>query len=157
MHNPFRILKLLLHIRRPSRIDDMPVVTDAFWLRKGYDALTFFGTIVTATNELALRMDRKKDFLKNHEMIHLRQAQSTHDSWLCFYSLYLWYYVRALPMNRHLRNAAYELNPFEMEAYKHMYDTNYLNQPQCGSEWRKYAQMKPCERLRLQRQQNGTN
>lgn len=149
MRNPFAILKPLLHVRRPSRMTDMPAMTDGFWLRKGYDALTFFGTIVTATKEAAQEMGRKGNELKTHEMIHLRQAQSTHDSWLCFYALYIWYYLRALPQNRHMRNAAYRLNPFEMEAYENMYDPDYANHEANG--WRRYARMKPSERLRLLR------
>jgi hypothetical protein len=125
----------------------MPIFVDAFWLRRGYDALTFFGTIVTATAEEARRLSAKGSTIKNHEMIHLRQAQSCHDSWLLFYWLYGWYYLRALPMNRKLRNAAYRLNPFEMEAYAHMHDLHYTDHE--VSEWRIYAKMKPSERLRI--------
>ena len=147
--NPFRLPLLLFRWRRPSRFRDMRVVCDSFWLRRGYDALTFFGTVVTASPEMAQLMEGKSNRLKNHEMIHLRQAQHTHDSWLCFYLLYIWYYLRALPMNRRLENAAYELNPFEMEAYRHMNDLSYLSNPQCGAEWRSYARMKPSERLKL--------
>lgn len=149
MKNPFRVPLLMFRSRRPSRINDMPALHDAFWLRRGYEALTFFGTIVTATQEEAQEMNRSCNSLKTHEMIHLMQARDTRDSWLWFYLLYLWYYVQALPMNCKLRNAAYLLNPFELEAYRHMEDADYLNNPACGTEWRRYARMSPRERWRL--------
>ena len=91
--------------------------------------------------------------MKNHEMIHLRQAQACHDSWVCFYLLYLWYWLKGLvfsgcQVRRQLKHAAYLLNPFEMEAYGHMYDQNYLNHCEEGAqEWRKYAKMSLNERL----------
>jgi hypothetical protein len=145
--HPLTIVSLLLRAVRPSRTNDMPAVALPFWIRKGYDGLTFFGHIITHSQEDAEAMNTRFDAFKNHEMIHLYQARSTHDSWLCFYALYIWYYLRALPQNRHMRNAAYRLNPFEMEAYENMYDPDYANHEANG--WRRYARMKPSERLRL--------
>ena len=125
----------------------METVFDGFWLRKNYEALTFFGYIVCRTKEAAGRMDA---VTRNHETIHLRQAQSCHNSWLCFYLLYIWYYLRALPLNRHLRNAAYLLNPFEMEAYNHQHDLSYLDDKSGGTDgWRHYARLSPRQRLAL--------
>ena len=148
MDNPFKIFALMWRSRRPSKLSDMPAVRNTFWLRKGYAALTFFGTIITPSDRETERMNEQGNEVKRHEMIHLRQAQSTHDSWLLFYIRYLWYYLRALPLNRKARYAAYRLNPFEMEAYAHMYEPDYLEQCKEGAtEWRKYAKMKPRERL----------
>ena len=151
MMNPFRILKCLVGVSRPSRIASMRVMVDGAWLRRGYQAITFFGTIVAATEADARLMRREDDSMNRHEMIHLRQAQSTHDSWLLFYVLYLWYYLRALPQNRRMKNAAYRINPFEMEAYRHMDDPHYLDQcrEKGANGWRKYAKMSPKERLKL--------
>ena len=129
-------------------MDDMPALRNTFWLRKGFTALTFFGTIITASKEEADRLNTTQSSIKTHEMIHLRQAQSLHDSWLLFYVRYLWYYVRSLPQNRHMRRAAYLTNPFELEAYRHMHDSQYLEQCKNGAnEWRVYAKMKPRQRL----------
>jgi acyl-CoA thioesterase FadM len=48
-----------------------------------------------------------------------------------------------------LKHAAYLLNPFEMEAYGHMYDQEYLKRCEGGAqEWRKYAKMSLKERLK---------
>ena len=127
----------------------MGVFTDGFWLRRGYEAMTFFGTIVAASDDEARLVDLDNSSLRRHETIHLRQAQSTHDSWLLFYLLYFWYILRALPQNRRMKNAAYRINPFELEAYLHMDDPDYLEQcrEKGANEWRIYARMSPRERL----------
>lgn len=145
MNNPLKILKYFWHSKRPSMIRNMTAVHDGFWLRKGYDAMTFFGTIITATQAEAATMNGKGNVLKNHEMIHLRQAQSLHDSWLLFYLYYGWYSLMALPQNRKMKDAAYRLNPFEIEAYGHDEDLDYLKKND-ATEWRKWAKMSPEER-----------
>lgn len=135
---------------RPSRVDDMPAVVNTFWLPKGYEGLTFFGTILTPSKEDADQINASNNIIKNHEMIHLRQAQSCHDSWLCFYLLYIWYWLKGLRMRKRMRNAAYLLNPFEMEAYRRMYDLDYLKRCEGGAqEWREFAKMSLEKRLRL--------
>ena len=135
---------------RPSRVDDMPAVVNTFWLPKGYEGLTFFGTILTPSKEDADQINASNNIIKNHEMIHLRQAQSCHDSWLCFYLLYIWYWLKGLRMRKRMRNAAYLLNPFEMEAYRRMYDLDYLKRCVGGAqEWREFAKMPLEKRLRL--------
>lgn len=153
MRNPFKLLWYMLRFRNPKRVEEMRVVADGFWLRKGYAAMTFFGYIVVATKKEAEQLNAttsEKDSLKRHEMIHLKQAQSTHNSWFLFYVRYIWYYVRAIPQNKYMRNAAYYLNPFEMEAYEHMYEKDYLEKCKDGANgWRVYAKMKPKERRAL--------
>ena len=145
--NPLALLRLLWKARRPSCVSDMPAVRNSFLLRPGYTAMTFFGFIVTASQEEADTMNVRLTRLKRHEMIHLRQAHNTGDSWVRFYLLYIWYYLRALPQNRRMKNAAYLLNPFEMEAYRHMDEPGYEQGEAC--EWRRWAAMKPSERRRL--------
>ena len=157
-----RVIPIMWRAVRPSKIADMPAVVNTFWLPKGYEGLTFFGKILAPTQELADRFNSSPGVaanlqfaaLKNHEMIHLRQAQSCGDSWLRFYLLYIWYWAKnriALLRKRHrscqMRHAAYLLNPFEMEAYARMNDLNYLKGP--ATEWRKYAKMPLTERLAL--------
>lgn len=128
----------------------MKAVKEGFWLRRNYAAMMFFGHILAHTQQEAERINARFDIVKRHESIHLRQAQSTHDSWFCFYTLYIWYYLRALPQNRYMRNAAYRLNPFEMEAYEHQHEPDYLEKCAHGAQgWRKYAKMKPSERRAL--------
>ena len=144
-----RVIPIMWRAVRPSKVADMPAVVNTFWLRKGYEGLTFFGQILTPTQELADRFNASFNALKNHEMIHLRQAQSCGDSWLRFYLLYIWYWLKALPANRKMKHAAYLLNPFEMEAYARMHDLDYLKGP--ATEWRRYAKMSLKDRLKLYR------
>ena len=136
----------MLKAPRPSCIDQMKAVKEDFWLGKNYAAMMFFGHIIAHTQEEADRINASDCSLKRHETIHLRQAQSTHNSWFCFYLLYIMYYLRALPQSRYIRNAGYRLNPFEIEAYEHMYETDYLDKCRDGANgWRYYAKMKPKE------------
>ena len=144
-----RVIPIMWRAVRPSKVADMPAVVNTFWLRKGYEGLTFFGQILTPTQELADRFNAGLDEMKNHEMIHLRQAQSCGDSWLRFYLLYIWYWIKGLRMNRKMKHAAYLLNPFEMEAYARMHDLDYLKGP--ATEWRRYAKMSLEDRLKLYR------
>ena len=140
------ILLMMLRSARPSRTEDMKAIAKPRWIKQGYEALTFFGTIITHTTQEAEMFNRRFDFLKNHEMIHLYQARATHDSWTCFYLLYGWYWLCASRYYRRLTNAGYLLNPFELEAYGHMHDIHYLQRQQQAVEWKHYAQMSLAER-----------
>ena len=154
MDNPFKLISIMWRSHRPRHVTDMPALRNNFWLRReGYDAMTFYGTIVTATQSEADAMNRRMTNLKRHEMIHMLQARSTGNSWTLFYARYLWYYVRALPQSRRMKHAAYLLNPFELEAYGHMYDTDYLEHCADGAtEWRRWARLKPRRRLEVYQQ-----
>ena len=150
MMQMLKIVPIMWRAVRPSRVVDMPAVRNAFWLRKGYEGLTFFGTILTPTQQDADSFNGAYSAMKNHEMIHLRQAQSCGDSWIRFYLLYIWYWLRALPANRKMKHGAYLINPFEIEAYRHMNDLHYLDRCEGGTlEWRRYVKMPLKERLAL--------
>ena len=149
-----RVIPIMWRAVRPSRVVDMPAVVNTFWLPKGYEGLTFFGQILAPSQAEADRFNSGYSTMKNHEMIHLRQAQACGDSWLRFYLLYIWYWVKnrvALMRKKNrpcgLRNAAYLLNPFEIEAYARMHDPNYLQGS--ATEWRRYAKMPIKERMKL--------
>ncbi|MCH5301403.1 MAG: hypothetical protein J1E77_01060 [Prevotella sp.] len=148
MDNPLLIVPMMLRAKRPSRLSDMPAHSNGFWLGKSYQALTFFGHILTHSEQAARLLNNNYNATKNHEMIHLRQAQACHDSWLWFYVLYIGYYLRDLPLGKRQRREAYLLNPFEMEAYRHMNDPDYpdLCRQQGAQEWRRFAKMKLKER-----------
>ena len=134
---------------------DMKASVSRFWCRKGFTAATVFGRIYTRTQEAADHLNNRFDALKNHEMIHLRQAQSTHDSWLLFYVRYFWYSLRAIGYIRRMKNAMYYLNPFEIEAYRHMYEKDYLERcDNCAVEWKVFARMSLAARLRYVRKNN---
>lgn len=148
----FRILRFVWKARKPSTVHDMPAVVDTFWLKSGYEALTFFGTILTHSQQEADHMNRRFDELKNHEMIHLKQAITTGDSWWRFYRLYLKFWLQGWRARKRHKNAGYWLNPFEMEAYEHMNDLGYLEQCRNGAtEWQRFADMSIDERIRYKR------
>ena len=153
LSHPFRMLRIVRFVwkaRQPSTVHDMPAIVDTFWIKSGYEALTFFGTILTHTQGEADAMNGRLTALKNHEMIHLRQAQSTGDSWWRFYRLYLHYWWQGWRQRKRYKNAAYRLNPFEMEAYEHMHDLHYLDGCRDGATgWKRYARMSFEERERL--------
>ncbi|MBP3757390.1 MAG: hypothetical protein J6I61_08940 [Prevotella sp.] len=142
---------LLLIIRHPSpaSLDDMPALVSRLWSRKGYVAMTVFGYIFTSRQSDADYLNNYYGALKNHEMIHLRQAQSTHNSWVLFYLRYFWFSVLACRYFRKQRNAVYYLNPFEIEAYTMMHDLSYLDHcREHGAQgWRLYARMSLRERM----------
>ena len=147
----FNIIPIMLRARRPSRIADMKAVANSFWLKKGYAALTFFGFILMHSAEEAHSMneDRRMATLKNHEMIHLRQAQACGDSWLRFYWKYLVFWFKARKARRRFKNAGYLLNPFEMEAYANMHNLHYLDRfpDRKATGWKYYASMSLDERI----------
>ena len=141
---------MMLRAARPIRISDMRAVAKPFWIPKGYDGLTFFGHIITHNLQDAEDFNRGFNAIKNHEMIHLYQARACHDSWLRFYWRYLRYWIQASRYRRRMKNAGYLLNPFEIEAYRHMHDLDYLkDKPNGTNGWQQYAQMSLEERLKL--------
>ena len=157
MANPLAIIPLMFRAKRPSKMKDMQAVSIPFWIWKGYQGMTFFGHIITHSKEEAEHFNTRQDATKNHEMIHLYQARSTHDSWLCFYLKYLVYWLKASRFRKHLRNAGYLLNPFEMEAYANMYDNDFLADKENGATgWRHYANMSLEERFECYRRNNVT-
>ncbi len=143
------ILLMMLRAARPSRISDMQAVSKPRWIPKGYDGLTFFGHIITHSIQEAEAFNKRFSYMKNHEMIHLYQARSTHDSWLRFYWCYFVFWLKGCRYRKHLRNAGYLLNPFEMEAYAHMNDLNYLQPGGEATGWKTYAHMPLEKRLEI--------
>lgn len=152
LRHPFRMFSILRFIwkaRKPSTVHNMPAVVDTFWLKSGYEALTFFGTILTHSQKEADHMNSHFDKLKIHEMIHLKQAISTGDSWWRFYRLYLKFWLQGWRVRKRHKNAGYWLNPFEMEAYEHMHNLSYLEECKNGATgWRRFADMSIDERIK---------
>ena len=81
------ILLSIFFSPRPRGVIDMPATVSKWLCRKGYTAITLFGRIYTREQVEADKLNSTLGALKNHEMIHLRQAQNTCNSWLVFYFL----------------------------------------------------------------------
>lgn len=143
-----RLISLITHAERPKQIQFLSVEVNDIICPKGYQAITLFGTVFTHDENTARELNTAHSKLMNHEHIHLRQAQDTHNSWWIFYSMYAWYYLIALPYNIKLKHAAYLLNPFEIEAYTNMQNIKYLEQDyHTTNNWRIYSRMSLRQRL----------
>ena len=140
-------------IRRPSKCQHIQIETSRFLPPKGYYAITFFGKILirehNAENWKRNFETKSGKIMLNHEWIHVRQAVSTHNSWICFYIRYVFYYLK----NRPLRNGqrfAYYTNPFEVEAYSFEADLSYTHdKPNGANGWRTFAAMPLNERKEI--------
>lgn len=102
----------------------------------GYSAITLFGTVYTKKTEEEidwyLTTDNGKKWL-NHERIHCEQKKATHNSWIVFYILYLWYFFKMWPFYTTTWKLAYATIPFEMEAKQNENDMKYT------SKWKEYV------------------
>ena len=127
----------------------MPAIAMPRWIKKGYDGMTFFGYIITHTEQDAEAFNQRFGIMKNHEMIHLYQARSCHDSWLCFYWRYFVFWLKGCRLRKKLKNTGYWLNPFELEAYRNMHNLDYLKDRSEATQWREYASMTTDELLAL--------
>ena len=144
----FMIFPLIWRAPRPSDLSDMIAVYSKTWCPKGF-SLTFFGHILTDSQRWAEHLNRTYDCHKNHEMIHLRQAQSTGNSWWLFYVKYLYFSLKAIGYWRGVSKAYYYMNPFEMEAYAHQDDLQYADRmKENGAEgWRRIANMNKSQKI----------
>lgn len=79
---------------------------------KNYVAMMWCGKLITRESEIPY-------VVKNHELIHLKQAQAK-GSWFKYYLSYIWEYIKHLPFP----DIAYFTNPYEMEAYAN--ERNYI-------------------------------
>lgn len=103
---------------------------------KGYSAITLFGTVYTKKTEeeidwYLLTINGKKWL--NHERIHCEQKKETHNSWVVFYLLYLWYFFKMWPFCTANWSLAYATIPFEMEAKQNEHKMGYT------SKWMSYV------------------
>lgn len=137
---------------KPSEIK---VVTakKAWFLLPGFRALTWKGVVYCKnTSDISLinRTDKVDSTLKCHETIHVRQAESTGDSWLRFYARYMYEWLRNLPLIVVNPNAPYRFIPFEIEAYECQSDLSYPDKGM-SCKWKEYAALSLKERFSLAR------
>ena len=103
---------------KPNKINTLSA-RKALFLFPGFRALTWKGVVYCKDDSdiLLINFERKisSDF-ESHEMIHVKQAESTHNSWFYFYTLYLWYWVLNFPLFIVGLYMPYYFIPFELEA-----------------------------------------
>ena len=89
-------------------------------------AITLFPFIISR--------DEMSEVTIRHEMIHIEQQREL--LVIFFYVLYVWYWLRGKMLGM-TNDEAYMNIPFEQEAYRKMYDENYLETREKHA-WRKY-------------------
>ena len=89
-------------------------------------AITLFPFIISR--------DEMSDTTIRHEMIHIEQQREL--LVIFFYILYVWYWLKG-KVKGTTNDEAYMYIPFEQEAYRKMYDEDYIFKRERHA-WRKY-------------------
>ena len=91
---------------------------------------------ITAITLFPFIISREKmdDVTIRHEMIHIEQQREL--LVILFYVLYVWYWLKG-KVKGMSNDDAYMKIPFEQEAYRKMYDENYLESREKHA-WRQY-------------------
>jgi len=89
-------------------------------------AITLFPFIISR--------DEMSDVTIRHEIIHIEQQREL--LVIFFYILYVWYWLKG-KVKGMTSDEAYMSIPFEQEAYRKMYDENYINKRKRNA-WKKY-------------------
>ena len=146
-------------MKKPSEIKRVKAKVNKFLCPRGFDAITLFGIVYLATNRYLRYFNSEYGImssLENHEMIHIRQAYSTKDSWIVFYLLYIWYWIKNLPLLIVNKFAPYKFNPFEIEAYEHEADF-YYNDETKAEGWKIYTKLTLKEKFNFSKEFYGNN
>lgn len=110
----------------------------AWWLGRGFEAITWFGHIFFNCTKEELEAKLVSPALlrtERHEHVHLLQAKTFRTRYLGFYILYVAYWLRNLVRYRNTMKAYYEI-PFEREAYACEDLEDYQQ-----SRWREYRKV----------------
>lgn len=140
---------------KPSKINVLKA-KKALFLFSGFRALTWKG-IAYCKEKSDIQLINAQDTINSnfeaHEMTHVKQAESTHDSWFCFYTLYIWYWILNFPLFIRGKFMPYYFIPFELEAMTHETDWKY---PTNGAvyQWKKFKKLTLKEKLKLAKQYN---
>ena len=138
---------------KPSKINLLKA-KKALFLFSGYRALTWKG-IAYCKKESDIQLINAQDTINSnfeaHEMTHVKQAESTHDSWFCFYILYIWYWLLNFPLFIYGTMMPYYFIPFELEAYNNEIDWNYSTNG-AVYQWKKFKKLTLKEKLKLAKQ-----
>ena len=125
-------------MKKPSNIKCVSA-KKAWLLPSNFSAITLFGVVYCASKVRADEINKTENIdsrLESHETIHVRQAESTSDSWLIYYLKYIWYWLLNIPLIFIDLNAPYKFISFELEAYANQ-DNWYYCMGKC-EKWKKY-------------------
>lgn len=128
-------------MKKPSEIKTAKA-KKAWFLPSNMAAMTLFGTIYCHSKRRVDEINKTDGIdsqLESHETIHIRQAESTSDSWFVFCLKYVWQWVKNLPLLFVNVSAPYKFISFELEAHRHQDDWNYCV-GKC-ERWKKYGKL----------------
>ena len=139
---------------KPSEIKCLKA-KKAHLLPKHFMGITWFGTLY-CNNEKDIELINKTDTIdsnfKCHETIHIRQAETMHDSWIRFYLNYIWNYIKNMPLIFTDTYAPYRLIGTEIEAYLHEDEWDYPTK--AATEWKELQKLPYREKLQIAREYN---
>ena len=125
-------------MKRPSKIKIVSA-KKAWLMLPNFSAITLFGIVYCKTKKMAdeiNKTDKIDSRLESHETIHVRQAESTKDSWIVYYLKYIWQWILNFPLIFVNLYAPYKFMPFELEAYANQDNWDYCL-GKC-EYWKKY-------------------
>jgi len=135
---------------KPSKIQILKA-KKAIFLPSSFRGLTWKGIVYCGKKsdiQLINFEDKISSNFESHEMIHVKQAESTHDSWFCFYALYLWYWILNFPLFIYGAMMPYYFIPFELEAMNN--ETDYTYATHGGVyQWKKFKNLSIKQKLSL--------
>lgn len=143
-------------MKKPKNTTKIIAKINKFLCPSGFSAITLFG-VIYVRSEASLAKINKTDgidsLLENHEMIHVKQAISTHNSWFLFYLLYIWQWLMNLPMIFINLYAPYKFIAFELEAYANEANVGYQKEIVDGANlWREFNKLTIFEKWKLAKQ-----
>lgn len=135
---------------KPSKIKSVSA-KKAWFLLPNYKAFTWKGVVYCKKKNDVISINLSDEIdsqLKSHETIHVRQAESTKDSWFKFYARYVWDWIRNLPLVFVNVNAPYKFTPMELEAYLNQ-DNWYYSTHGAVSQWKEFEKLSLKEKKEL--------
>lgn len=129
-------------MKKPSKIKCVSA-KKTWFLFSNFSAITLFGVVYCKSQQKADEINKSENIdsqLESHETIHVRQAESTKDSWLLYYLKYIWQWIKNFPLIFINLYAPYEFIAFELEAYRYQGKFSYCLE-KCEN-WKKYNNLK---------------
>lgn len=139
MIKEFWTLAKMLFGSKPGEVEKATLMGMDHFPFEGYSYMMWCGKMIYRNDMYEKRrkewITKKYKVSKNHETIHLKQAQQC-GSWVKYYWKYLWEWLKGNPVIAPASSAYYTI-PYEMEAYANEDDMTYCDSYD-GSNLKKY-------------------
>ena len=135
-------------MKKPSEIKVVKAKVTKL-IPSAFAAITLFGTVYCKTkmySDLINSSDKIDSTLKCHETIHVKQAESTNNSWVIFYLMYAWQWICNLPTIIYGGLMPYYFIEFEAQC-----NEDNFNYPTNGAvyQWKEFKKLTLKEKMRL--------